>query len=911
MTAFTFWSFDITAGVVSLGVFTGLTYGLLAAGLVLVYRSSRFINFAHGAIGVFGAAVCSLAVIEFELPYWVSFALGLLVAAGVGALTEIGVVKPLSSSPKVLSMVATLGVGTFLVFAALAINPDGLSGLTFPEPTGLPTGNIDALRVTPAFAAQAILSPLLLATLGLFLWKSRTGLAIRAAASNSAAASTAGVPARSVSILTWVIAGAVAAFSVTLIIPTRGVVTPETLGPELLVRGLAAAAIARFTNYGIAIGVATGIGVIEQVLATNPEAAGLIEVVILAAVILALLTTARAPRATLEPWTQRSLPSLVPAAYRRLPIVRFAPWVVAVLAVVAAATVPFRANGSQALDLTVVIAVAIVGLSVVVVTGLGGQLTLAQFAYAAIGAAASVQVSAEIGFLAGIVVGAIIAAVTAAALAATALRVQGLALGVASLIFAIVTTRWLLDRPALLGDAPPPRRPAIEIGGLRTDESRGYYWISLAALVIVFAFVARLRSSAWARTLVAVRDNSDAARAMSISARSMRIQAAAVGGLIAGVGGAVYGHAFSNLSSSNFDVQLSIDAVTATVIGGLSSLTGPLIGAAYLIGIPAIFNPSPEAATALAGAWIALIVHEPGGVNAVVQRITDRIQDDSAAAAGVDVSRARRGAVTEADVNPDLGAERCATTDAATILDVRGVSKRYGGVIAVNDVSFSVAPREILGLIGPNGAGKTTLFEIVSGFVTPDQGTIRFVDRDITSLSAEARARAGIARSFQSATLFPTLTLTEAVMVAGERIAPSSLLEAFGSARKDEHRRERARALLTQFDLGNDAESLVETLPTGTRRIAELACAVAARPRLILLDEPSAGVAHSESERLAMVLHAIRDELGITLVLIEHDLPLLFEVCDRMIALAAGAKVAEGIPADVRAHPEVIESYMG
>lgn len=911
MTGFTVWNLDITTGVISLGVFTGLTYGLLAAGLVLVYRSSRFINFAHGAIGVFGAAVCSLAVRDFELPYWIAFALGLFVAAGFGALTEIAVVKPLSSSPKVLSMVATLGVGSFLVFTSLAINPDGMSGLNFPKPAGMPTGNIDALTVTPAYAAQAILSPLLLAALGLFLWKSRTGLAIRVAASNTSAASTSGIPSRSVSVLTWAIAGAVAAFSVTLIIPTKGVVTPETLGPELLVRGLAAAAIARFTNFGLAIGVATAIGVVEQVLATNPDANGAIEVVILLGVVVALLTTARSPRAVIEPWTNRSLPRVIPDAYKKLPIVSVAPKVVTVLALVGAAIVPFRASGSQALDLTVVIAMAIVGLSVVVVTGLGGQLTLAQFAYGAIGAAVAIQASEDLGFIGGLVVGSIIAALASVILGLAALRVQGLALGVASLIFAIVTTSWLLDRGALLGDAPAPVRPSLTIAEIRTDQSRGYYWIALAALAVAMAFVARLRSSAWARTLVAVRDNSDAAKAMSVSARSMRLQAAAVGGLLAGLGGAIYGSAFSNLSSSNFPVQLSIDAVTATVIGGLSSLSGPIIGAFYLLGLPALFSPTPEAATALAGAWIALIVSEPAGISGVVDRVTTVVHDRSARAAGIDVAAARSGAVTRDSVNIEFGAERCAATEQPLILDVQGVSKRYGGLIAVDDVSFSVAPRQIVGLIGPNGAGKTTLFEMISGFVTPGRGKVIFRGVDVTATSPEARARAGMARSFQSATLFPTLTLTEAVMVASERVSPSSLFEAFGPATKDNVRRERARALLAQFELGGDAESLVGALPTGTRRIAELACAVAARPTLILLDEPSAGVAHSESERLATVLRAIRDELGITLVLIEHDLPLLFEVCDSMVALATGSKIAEGIPADVRSHPQVVESYVG
>jgi len=905
--------FDLSAGVLSLGVFTGLTYGLLAAGLVLIYRSSRFINFAHGAIGVFGAAVCSLAVRDFEVPYWFAFMLGVAVSAGIGALTEVGIVKPLANAPKVLPMVATLGLSSFLIFTALAVNPNGLSGLNFPEPAGMPTATIGALRITPAFAAQAILSPILLVGLGLFLWRSRTGLAIRAAASNSDAASTAGVPSRSMSVLSWAIAGGVAAFSVTLIIPTKGVVTPETLGPELLIRGLAAAAIARFTNYGVAVGVATLIGVVEQVFATNPEARGLIELIVLAAVIIALLTSSSGLRAPLENWGQRSLPRRLPAAYRRIPLIRIITPIAAIVTFGAALWVPFVTNGSQALDATIVICVAIVGISVIIVTGLGGQLSLAQFAYAAVGAAVSIRVSADFGFIAGIAAGAIIAALVSCALALPALRVRGLQLGVASLIFAVVTTAWLLDRSFLLGGADAAVRPNIEIAGISTDTSRGYYWIALAALVVVMAFAGRLRSGPWGRVVVAVRDNEDAARALSVHARGIKLQTAAVGGLIAGVGGAIYGHSLSNIGPVNFPVQTSIDAITVAVIGGLGSIVGPIIGAIYLIGIPAFFSPTAEATAALAGAWLVLIVYQQGGVVAVVRSVMDRTYDSIARGRGLDPVEART-ATAPARVNepdPVAPASPVPTAPPGPMLEVTGITKRYGGVTAVNDVSFIVQPGETVGLIGPNGAGKTTLFEIVSGFVRPDGGAVALKGRDITSLSPERRSGAGIARSFQAATLFPTLTLTETVMVAQERVRPSTLVESLGR-RSTEHQREtEARESIERFGLTRFADAMISTLPTGTRRLAELVCAVELKPSVILLDEPSAGIAHTETHQLGETLVRIREEYGVTMVIIEHDLPLLAEVCDRMIAMNAGEKIVEGTPADVREHPEVIESYVG
>jgi len=916
-----FGGFDLSAGVLSLGLFTGLTYGLLAAGLVLVYRSSRFINFAHGAIGVFGAAVCSLAVREFEVPYWFAFLLGVAVSAGIGALTEVGIVKPLAAAPKVLPMVATLGLSSFLIFTSLAINPNGLSGLSFPEPSGMPSATIGALRVTPAFAAQAILSPILLTTLGVFLWRSRTGLAIRAAASNSDAASTAGVPSRSMSVLAWAIAGGVAAFSVTLIIPTKGVVTPETLGPELLIRGLAAAAIARFTSFAVAIGVATTIGVVEQVFATNPEAKGLIELVVLAAVIVALLTSSSGLRTPLENWGQRSLPRRLPAAYRTIPLIRLITPVTALVAVVAAICVPFVSTGSQALDATIVICLAIVGISVVIVTGLGGQLSLAQFAYAAVGAAASIRVSADYGFLAGVAAGAILAAGVSLALAVPSLRVRGLQLGVASLIFAVVTTSWLLDRSFLLGSSEPAVRPSFEIAGINTETSRGYYWIALAALVLVMAFAQRLRSGAWGRIVVAVRDNEDAARALSVSARAAKLQTAAVGGFIAGIGGAIYGHSLSTIGAVNFPVQSSIDAVTVAVIGGLGSIVGPIIGAIYLIGIPALFSPTPEATSALAGAWLVLIVYQQGGVTAVVRSVMDRTHDAIAKGRGIDPVVARTATspivvVHEAAPSPDGEIHAGSVAAAAPVpdgpmLEATGITKAYGGVIAVDDVSFSVERGETVGLIGPNGAGKTTLFEVISGFVRPDSGQVRLKGHDITGLSPEDRSRSGIARSFQSATLFPTLTLTESVMVAQERVRPSTMLESFGRSAKEHEREQSAREAIEKFGLTRFADAMMSTLPTGTRRLAELVCAVELRPSVILLDEPSAGIAHTETRQLADTLVRIREEFGVTMVIIEHDLPLLSEVSDRMIAMNAGQKIAEGTPTDVREHPEVIESYVG
>ncbi len=255
-----------------------------------------------------------------------------------------------------------------------------------------------------------------------------------------------------------------------------------------------------------------------------------------------------------------------------------------------------------------------------------------------------------------------------------------------------------------------------------------------------------------------------------------------------------------------------------------------------------------------------------------------------------------------------------------TSLEVRDVSKRFGGVTALNDVSFDVAQAEILGFIGPNGAGKTTLFDVICGFLPADGGTIR-LDRgdrayDLTRRSAQARARFGLGRSFQDGRLFPALTVQETIAVALEthvkvRNPVSAALHLPTVARSERRVRERVDELIAMVGLEAFRDKFVHELSTGSRRIVDLACVLAHEPAVLLLDEPSSGIAQREAEALAPLLTRVRDSLGATLLVIEHDLPLLTSIADRMIALDLGEVIAEGTPADVVRHPSVIASYLG
>jgi ABC-type branched-subunit amino acid transport system ATPase component/predicted MFS family arabinose efflux permease len=255
-----------------------------------------------------------------------------------------------------------------------------------------------------------------------------------------------------------------------------------------------------------------------------------------------------------------------------------------------------------------------------------------------------------------------------------------------------------------------------------------------------------------------------------------------------------------------------------------------------------------------------------------------------------------------------------------TSLEVIDVSKRFGGVTALNDVSFTVPRSEILGFIGPNGAGKTTLFDVICGFLPADGGTIRLeTDRgsyELTRKSAQARAELGLGRSFQDGRLFPALTVQETIAVALEthvksRSPLSAALHLPNVMFSERRVRARVDELIETLGLSAFRDKFVHELSTGSRRIVDLACVLAHEPTVLLLDEPSSGIAQREAEALAPLLKRVRDTLGATLLVIEHDLPLLTSIADRMIALDLGEVIAEGTPADVVHHPAVIASYLG
>jgi ABC-type branched-subunit amino acid transport system ATPase component/ABC-type branched-subunit amino acid transport system permease subunit len=907
-------------------------------------------------MGALSALLLAKWVIDWGWSWWVAFAFAVVLGLVTGVAVERFLVAPLRRRTRSPLRLLLLSIGVSQLLLALtfipALNPDTSQTTVYPQPfqSGARIGGV---ALTGMNILTAVLVPALVAALALFMRYSVYGKQIRAAANNPDAARLCGISVNGVSTLTWALAGTFAALSAVLQAPNQPSFNVASLGPFLLMMTLGAAAFGAFTSLPGALAGGMVLALVAQIASAETSSAttSLLWVFVVILGIVFVRGRAIARVFELSGAAVEELPvTRVPRSLASRPLVRHQRIGTGLGALAALAIAPrlpvFDSTGDQFL-LTLVLVYALVGVGLTMLLGWGGQVSLGSFALVGLGAYLTARWS-ESGwtYLAlFLVIGAIGAAVMVV-VGLPALRIRGLTLAVTTLGFGVIAHDWLYHQWWISEDPFASTVTAPGLGaGLGAPESQlGVYYVALAVLAVAVLMGAALRRSSPGRLFLAVRDNERASAAFGVSPPTVKLSVLAISGFFSASAGVLWAAAWQAVSITQFTPDVSIAILAIPVIGGLGSISGAVAAAVLLYGLTFFLGPAVQGLFGdlgqnlgfglfLAGAGVvATVMHAPHGIAGEAQKLWQRFLDRRAAredeAAGtpdgegsgrddLDGDRTEEQLVAVAAAPSPAEARAAEQPDprGALPLEVREIHVRFGGVVALDGPDITVGHGEIVGLIGTNGAGKTTLMNVISGVIRPDRGSVRAFGNELVDLPPDFRAPFGLARSFQDAGLFAGLTVRETIQVALAQRHKIGVLGAMTAApwvRRTERRlRREADQILTRFGLVPWADARATELSTGTRRICDLAAQVAARPTLILLDEPTGGVAQREAEAFMPLLRRIRDELDCSVLIVEHDMPLLMGLCDRIYALEAGTVIAEGTPDEIRGNPRVVASYLG
>ncbi|MFI5914356.1 ATP-binding cassette domain-containing protein [Dactylosporangium sp. NPDC051541] len=548
------------------------------------------------------------------------------------------------------------------------------------------------------------------------------------------------------------------------------------------------------------------------------------------------------------------------------------------------------------IDVTLIFALLAVGLGLAM--GIAGQVNLAQVAFFGVGAytVGILTTSAGWGFWSAAGLALATTAVTGLFVGVPALRVQSHYLGIVTLGLAVAFTNWVTNA-SISGGAEGIN--AIPVPSFFVDLSSEYlfYYLELIVFAIALAFGLFVVNTPLGRRMRAMRDDSLAAGAIGVEVPMLRMTAFLLASVYGGAAGVLYAGLVRYVAPETFSIANMFLLLAMVIIGGRQSLFGCVAGAVALSVLRELLVDYPTyAQIAYGGIVVLVVVFAPTGLAGLPRRLY------------------RRRAAGE---RPELGAFAGLAPGSppeGRVLEIAGVGKQFKGLRALDDVSLSVQAGEIRGIVGPNGSGKTTLFNVVTGLYKASSGEVRFAGRPVTGASPYRLAQAGMARTFQNLRLFGALSVRENVLVALDQTRTRSiwryLLLPIGVWRRDRALRRDADDLLARFGLAGFAGARPGALPYGIQRRVEIARAMAQRPRLLLLDEPAAGLNGEEVRQLSEIVRAIRDS-GVTVVLIEHNMSLVMSLCERVTVLASGRIIADGTPAEVATAPQVIEAYLG
>jgi ABC-type branched-subunit amino acid transport system ATPase component/branched-subunit amino acid ABC-type transport system permease component len=891
-----------------LGIGPGAIYGLIGIAIVAVHRGSGVINFAAGSMAMSSAFVYYTLQDNEHLGTLPAAVVAVAAGALLGTVVYAAALRPLERASSLVQMIATLGVLTILQACASLIYGTN----TLLVGSVLPTNSLRFAGLTVGLDRVIMLCIALALTTALtsYYRLTRVGLATAALAENPLSVVTQGFSPVRLKTITWAVGGSLTGVAGILIAPISGLsITTLT---ELVVEALAAALIGSMMSLWMTLFGAILIGITESVTIGYISLPGASEAIPLIAIIIVLI--ARGKRLPVRGHVGLRLPAVGSGRIRPVPLI-----LVSLIVLVSVGT---WLPQTWAIAFLVSAVTAVLCLSVVVVTGITGQISLAQFAIAGLGAlvAAWTGTNWHLPFVISLLVAGLAMVPVGLLLAAVSFRVRGSNLAIVTLAAAVIVEVLLFVQIQQL--AVPT--PSLWISLDPILYPRRYALFCICTFVLLALLVAWLRRSELGKRMLAVRGNEVAAASIGINVAATKAQSFVIAAFIAGIGGGLLAYQNPFVVFSNFDVFGSINLVVWSVIGGVGYVLGPIWASFFQPGgigtsVGNLLSPSIQNYLPLAGGvlLILILIQGPDGavrqniemLHAVARRLGPAMPERLRRAGTAFVRDGKRRRAAAAGRAADYEADEATRAHVGdVVLEVSDVSVSFGGVQALSRVALEVRAGQVIGLIGSNGAGKTTLIDVVTGMVRLDSGSVAIAGRQVGTLRVHERARLGLARSFQSLELFDELTTMDNLELAAHRPHGRG-----ARPRRIAGQLVPAQVMSTAAALGLSdlLEASPQSLSYGQRRLLAVARALAARPQIVLLDEPAAGLDSVEVAELGDLIRRTSQATGVGVLLVEHHVGMVMQVCDRIVVMDNGVIIASGTPAEVQSDPVVVSAYLG